>query len=219
MLRSRRRVRDISLCAIAALLVVLLGVGASISARFVSADLTVVRGVHHGAVDWATSGVGAITDLGGTQGAVIATIIAAMALLALRHWHAALAVVLSVAATQALVAVIKSLVERSRPPAGSAHVEAAGYAFPSAHAATTMALYGLLALVAIAHLHGAARRWACAIAGVVIAGVGATRVYLGAHYPTDVLAGWLVGAVVALLAWRLAQALHSLAHRTAPAPA
>ncbi|MBA3328971.1 MAG: phosphatase PAP2 family protein [Solirubrobacterales bacterium] len=214
-----RRVRDISVCATAALVVVLLGVGASVGTRLASTDLAIVRALHEGALGWATSSVGDITHLGGTAGAVIATIVAAVVMLALRHWHAALAVVLSVAATQAVVDVLKSVVERARPPADSAHIEAAGYAFPSAHAATTMALYGLLALVAIAHLRGAARRWACAIAGVVIAGVGATRVLLGAHYPTDVLAGWLVGAVVALAAWRLAQALRGLSRRAAPVPA
>lgn len=201
------------MCVVAALLVVLLGASVSVDSRLVELDLAVVRGMHEAAITSLTQVVLHLTALGGTEGAGLVTAVFAFGLVVLRQWHAALALVLSVAATQAVVDVIKSLVERGRPPAADAQIEASGYAFPSAHSATSMALYGLLALVAIGHLRGRARTFACAAAALVVLGVGLTRLYLGAHYPTDVLAGWLVGAVVALGSWRLAQHLRGLAER------
>jgi membrane-associated phospholipid phosphatase len=208
--------REASTLIAAVIAVVLLGAGVTAGAELVRLDLALLRLVGEVAFDGGTAVVLAITAVGGTQGALIATGITASALLALRRWHAAVAVVVSVAATQAIVDVIKSVVERARPPATSAHVEAAGYAFPSAHAATSMALYGLLALVAVSYLRGRARVWACTAALLVVAVVGLSRVYLGAHYPTDVVAGWLVGAIAALVAWRLAGAARRLAARGVP---
>ena len=212
-----RRFRDLSFCAGAAAVVGALAAGVLLGAGFVHAELALLRALHANGPGAATTLALDLTDLGGTQGALAVTVVVALVLLALRQWHATLAVVVSVAATQLVVDLVKTLVARGRPPADAAYVEAAGHAFPSAHAATSMALYGLLALVAITHLGGRARLWACAAAVVPVAGVGATRVYLGAHYPTDVLAGWLVGAVIALAAWRGAQALRGLTAPPQPA--
>lgn len=212
-----RRFRDLLFCAGAAAVVGALAAGVLLGAGFVHTELELLRALHANGPGAATPLALDLTDLGGTQGALAVTVVVALVLLALRQWHATLAVVVSVAATQLVVDLVKTLVARARPPADAAHVEAAGHAFPSAHAATSMALYGLLALVAIAHLGGRARLWACAAAVVLVAGVGATRVYLGAHYPTDVLAGWLVGAVIALATWRGAQALRGLTAPPQPA--
>lgn len=67
-----------------------------------------------------------------------------------------------------------------------------GSSYPSAHAANTMCLAILVGL-----LWPAARRWMFVVPLVV----GYSRVYLGKHYPLDVLMGWLFGVVVALTVW------------------
>jgi undecaprenyl-diphosphatase len=126
--------------------------------------------------------------------------------LALRLWHSAIALALAVVLTQLVVAVLKELVERPRPPANDAVTDAGGFSFPSGHSATSAALFGVLALVAARHLEGGARRAAAALGVALIAAVGVSRILLGAHYPTDVLAGWLTGGTlalgsVALLTW------------------
>lgn len=63
------------------------------------------------------------------------------------------------------------------------------------------ALCGVLALTAWSHTRGTVRAAAVALSVALVAGIGASRVLLGAHYPTDVLAGWLTGATVAALCW------------------
>lgn len=67
------------------------------------------------------------------------------------------------------------------------------YAFPSGHSANTTALVGALALLA-------GRRWAWAPAVVVAGLVGVSRTWLGVHWPTDVLGGWMVGCAAVLIA-------------------
>ncbi|MGW6686262.1 phosphatase PAP2 family protein [Streptomyces sp. NPDC054961] len=123
----------------------------------------------------------------------------------------ALALMLCLAAGQALRYALMSLVARPRPPVGDWAAHASGWSFPSGHA-TTGAMTAALVLAALA-LGG---RGTSRLAVVVIAAwgisVGLTRVYLGVHWFTDVLAGWLFAlGWVSLAAWAYL--------RRAPAPA
>ncbi|MFI6063095.1 phosphatase PAP2 family protein [Streptomyces sp. NPDC051286] len=95
---------------------------------------------------------------------------------------------------------LKSAVGRERPqwpnPVDSAHYAA----FPSGHAMTAVVSCGLL--LWLLHRHGVRRRvWhaALVVAWVSVIGVGVTRLYLGVHWMTDVLGGWLLGASVVAL--------------------
>ncbi|MET8572582.1 phosphatase PAP2 family protein [Streptomyces sp. NPDC004783] len=97
--------------------------------------------------------------------------------------------------------VLKAAVDRARPvwpdPVDSAHFAA----FPSGHAMTATFVCGLL--VWLLHHYGAARGLrltALAVAVVSVAGVGVTRVWLGVHWTTDVVGGWLMGSLVVALA-------------------
>jgi membrane-associated phospholipid phosphatase len=90
---------------------------------------------------------------------------------------------------------LKSVIERPRPEHG--HLVAVNsWAYPSGHSLTSMAVLGVLIALAVRHLTVRATRTAAIATGVLlIAAVGVSRVYLGVHWPTDVLAGWLVGSV------------------------
>lgn len=203
------------LCCAATAVVAALGAAVYLDSALVRLDLAAVRLLHRLSFDEATALATGITDLASTT-TVLFVASAAAASLALRgHWHGAISVAVSVGATQIVVYGIKALVARGRPPASSAFVDAAGYAFPSAHAASGVALYGLLALLTLRRLNGRVQVAAGALALVAVGSIGVTRVYLGAHYPSDVLAGWLVGAVVAAGAWSLASALRTLLPRRA----
>jgi membrane-associated phospholipid phosphatase len=100
--------------------------------------------------------------------------------------------------------VLKQALAQPRPAdlsPGIALVEASGFGLPSGHAQGAVVLWGLLAL------HGGARRWLWAPAAALMLAVGLSRVYLGVHFPTDVLAGWAVGALVlGAAAWVLRRA-------------
>jgi undecaprenyl-diphosphatase len=93
----------------------------------------------------------------------------------------------------ALYDVIKAVVARPRPQVGHLVITATGFSFPSGHATQSAAAYGAIALVVRARYGARTGRWAVGLAVVVTATVGLSRVYLGVHWPSDVVAGWLLG--------------------------
>jgi undecaprenyl-diphosphatase len=109
---------------------------------------------------------------------------------------------------------MKDLVGRVRPsladPALGALVALPGDAsFPSGHAASAFAAAGV-----VAALHPRLRIWVLALA----ASIGVSRVYLGVHYPSDVLAGAALGLMVAAVAVALGRRLHMAEPIVARAP-
>ena len=97
---------------------------------------------------------------------------------------------------------LKELIRRARPEPFFGR-EPASYSFPSGHALYSLCFYGLIASVLAAHApERAARIGIWGAAALLIAGIGLSRVYLGVHYPSDVIAGYLgaafvIGAVLA----------------------
>jgi membrane protein DedA with SNARE-associated domain/membrane-associated phospholipid phosphatase len=92
-----------------------------------------------------------------------------------------------------LYTLAKPLVHRTRPPATDLIGHATGPAYPSGHATQAIAAWGMLAVVLAAGRSLRARVLLLSAAAVVVLLVGASRVYLGAHWPTDVLAGYALG--------------------------
>jgi membrane-associated phospholipid phosphatase len=93
---------------------------------------------------------------------------------------------------------LKSLTGRPRPPAAEALIAMPHQpSMPSGHALAALAFYGTLALFVIRA--GTRSRWSTAAIVALFCAAGAagfSRVYLGVHWPTDVLAGWALGLVV-----------------------
>jgi undecaprenyl-diphosphatase len=91
---------------------------------------------------------------------------------------------------------LKGIVGRARPAQSEYLVQVNSFAYPSGHSLTSTAVIGVLTVLAASRLTARAARAAVTAAGVLlIVAVGVSRIYLGVHWPTDVLAGWLIGAV------------------------
>jgi membrane-associated phospholipid phosphatase len=189
------------------LLVATLAVAVSEASMLAQLDVAVTEVVHGWTVGWLTELVWGVTDLASTGVVVLLTVLGVLVLAALRQWRGAIALALSVLATQVVVAIVKVLVTRPRPEADVALADHSGYSFPSGHSASAVALYVTLALVAASLWHTRWRTAAYVAAGLVALAVGLSRVYLGAHYPTDVLAGWLTGGILVTVCWALSSRL------------
>lgn len=124
-----------------------------------------------------------------------------------RGWRlSAILLVVSTAGSIVLTTVLKDVFQRARPELFNSGYHASYYSFPSGHATVAVGFYGMLTVILAYRLKGIAR-WAVALSGVVVVLlIGFSRLYLGVHYPTDVLAGYLsallwlvcVGGVYAL---------------------
>jgi membrane-associated phospholipid phosphatase len=113
----------------------------------------------------------------------------------------ALFVVVTVAGSSLLNQVVKVAVDRSRPVLPDPVAHANGMSFPSGHAQSAVVAYSVLLLVFLPVLRGAWRPTGVAVAVLMVLGIGFSRVALGVHYVSDVLAGYVLGA-----AWVLAMA-------------
>ncbi len=110
----------------------------------------------------------------------------------LKGWRlSAILLLVSTAGSVFLTTVLKAVFQRPRPEVFDSAYTASFFSFPSGHATVAVGFYGALTLILAYRLRGFAR-WVVATGGVLmVLLVGFSRLYLGVHYPTDVLAGFL----------------------------
>ena len=149
-----------------------------------------------------------ITSLGSGAVLTIFTLIVAGALALYRSWHEVLLLVVALLGGAALSLGLKGLFERERP-ALVPHLDVVStYSFPSGHALLSAVVYLTLgALLARLAEGWWTRLYFVGVAAALTLLVGASRVYLGVHYPTDVAAGWAAGLAWAVLCWLAARRL------------
>ena len=116
-------------------------------------------------------------------------------LLVVRRFRSAVFAIFAICGSALLNVVAKNLFSRDRPSLWDSIAPEATYSFPSAHAMGSMTLAAVVILLA---WNSRWRLVVLAIMAVVVAMVGLSRVYLGVHYPSDILAGW-----TAAVAWVL----------------
>ncbi len=137
----------------------------------------------------------AVTDLGGTGVGVLVMTLATVFLLIRGQRRLAAFVATAGLGLAVLGPLTKAIVDRARPVVESPVIETPSNAsFPSGHSMTAMVAWGALLLVTLPSVRRGARPWLVAATVLVVVAVGVTRLALGVHFVSDVLAGWALGA-------------------------
>jgi undecaprenyl-diphosphatase len=143
-----------------------------------------------------------ITALGGFTVLTLVTIVSVVAFAMHRRWKHAGVMAGTILLAQFCSRFLKNLYDRPRPDLAPHLVEVYSASFPSGHSMLSAATYLTLAAL-IAHLEVTrrARVMVFVLALLLIFAIGFSRVYMGVHWPSDVMAGWCAGAAWALVAW------------------
>ena len=165
----------------------------------VGVDEGVAASLHANASPAATAGFQLVTQLGSTAVLLGVAAIAAAYFARLGRRADAAFLVLAFAGAEGMTWSLKALFQRERPSFEDPIATASSFSFPSGHALVSLAVYGALACVLLDGLRSRRARAAC-VAGtaLLVAAIGFSRLYLGVHYLSDVLAGLGVA-----LAWLL----------------
>jgi undecaprenyl-diphosphatase len=125
---------------------------------------------------------------------------------------------ISTAGSMVITTALKALYQRSRPELFQTDYVASFYSFPSGHATISVGFYGVLTIIIASRLRGASRWAICTLGLTLMMAIGFSRLYLGVHYPSDILAGyltagfWAATAASTLYTWRLLRTVKTRKH-------
>jgi membrane-associated phospholipid phosphatase len=166
------------------------------NATLVRWDMATDAAIHARATPAGLRAFDAITQLGSPVALGVMGLIGAVVLWRQRRRTLMVGWIAALVGDLALNEALKRAVHRDRPTYGAAYLHGHSFSFPSGHAMGSIVAYGMLAYV-LAHraYPGRVPRWALyATAAAIVLGIGLSRVYLGVHYPSDVVGGWAAGA-------------------------
>ena len=160
-------------------------------------DQAVLLGIHQVHSPWLDALVASTTDIGGLIGVVILTLLAVGLLCLARKYRAVVQLLIGVGGAGLMNVLLKNMFERARPDLWQWLVHESSYSFPSGHAMASSALAMSVVLI----LWHTRWRWgAVAAAALYTVYVGLTRLYLGVHYPSDIIGAWIISAAWVVLA-------------------
>ena len=178
-----------------------------------SFDRNVVDGLNHAVAGQrvAVTVLTAITNLGGRAVLFWLVTVSAATMLIRRNYQLTAYLVVTGFGALALDPAVKLLVGRMRPMVPTPVTTAPGFSFPSGHTLNATVFYGVMLLVFLPIIPRRLRKLVTGLVVAIVLLVGISRVALGAHYPSDVAGGWLLG-----VAW-LAITAHAFGHWRAEA--
>ncbi len=168
----------------------------------VSTDQSILHFVQSFITPWLTVVMRTISWLM-TPEVVVPVIAGIVVLLIFRHKRLPEILLLMILGGNALTVILKHILDRPRPTALQAVIldSQTSYSFPSGHAMAAMTIGGVLILL-VHHRRPVSRKFILTVSiGVTL--VGVSRVYLGAHWPSDVVAGFLIGWIWLVFVWGL----------------
>lgn len=137
-----------------------------------------------------------VTKLGSTLYLWIIGGAAGIAFLFLRWFRPLMLFIVAMAGQAALHHGFKWIFDRPRPPALIRYADVESSSFPSGHAVAALCMYGMIAWIVTVRIENpAAKAGIWIFTGVLVLLIGLSRVYIGIHYPTDVLAGFAASAI------------------------
>jgi undecaprenyl-diphosphatase len=163
---------------------------------------------------WLTTAATDVTALGSISVLSIIVLLVFGLIVSLRRPREAVVLLAASAGGMALTGLLKGVFQRDRPPLILHLAPAINASFPSGHATLSATVYLTLgALIAHFAHRRRVRIYALSAAVILAVLVGCSRVYLGVHWPTDVLAGWCVGSAWALVCWSAALLWERITHK------
>jgi membrane-associated phospholipid phosphatase len=159
-------------------------------------DWMVAQFFHRHAVPWSVHLFETVTFFGNASTLAVLGLVVALTLAALRRWSLLLGWVAALVGTALLNTNLKEVFRRLRPKLPDPWITEPGWSFPSGHAMGSFVAYGFLAylLTRMTPTHFP-RRKAIALLAVLILLIGFSRIYLGAHFLSDVIGGYAAAAV------------------------
>lgn len=146
--------------------------------------------------DAATKIAKTITSFGSAISLIIISIIL---LLIIKNKKIGIAIITNLGLQSVLNLILKNILKRPRPE-GYNLINETGFSFPSGHSMASMAFYGFLIYLIYKNIENKYIKWTLIIfLGILIIAIGASRIYLGVHYTSDVLAGFLVSLAYLIL--------------------
>lgn len=178
----------------------------------VTLDLQISAWFHAHAQPLLTTFFLLLTDLHNTVGALTLAFLFTLYLVKKRAWDWVLCMALAVPLGMLLNVLLKNVFQRARPTFEHPLLSLTTYSFPSGHTAAAALLYGMVGAYLVCICRGWRRLLAAVVALSMVALVGLSRIYLGVHYFSDVVAatasstGWLAVVLTAVVTWRKRQA-------------
>jgi undecaprenyl-diphosphatase len=159
-------------------------------------DAAIRNAIHAWASVPLTGAMRVITELGSPFALITVGVVVAWRLIAQRRRHAAVLFLVACVGANALSETLKLVFHRERPEAFFGFAAPPTYSFPSGHSVMSACMYGVVAAIFTTRMQSRAARIAIWTGAALLAlSIGFSRVYLGVHYPTDVLAGYAAAAI------------------------
>lgn len=150
--------------------------------------------------DTLTSIMKIITNLGGTVSLFFIVILLVTIMLILKKRKYAIGITLNLLISSITYVILKNIFQRPRPPIEERLIEETGYSFPSGHSTNNMAFYAFAIYLIYNNVKNKKiRNILCIVLGIMPLLIGFSRIYLRVHYPSDVIAGLLLGIVLVII--------------------